>query len=129
MMVSEQKHALPADAKGSGADAALSPATSAPLEPLGFAHSLAASADPIAAAAAAAAVGLADPNGTLGDASFAALPFDESLMTGASTAGNGFFIDTAMLAQHIAAVVADEKKLSDVRDACDVDIRTIRDWC
>lgn len=88
------------------------------------AHAMAASADPVAAAAAAAAVGLADPNSTsaLSEAmAFAALPFDENLMNlpnGHGNSSNGaasnFFIDTAMLAQQIAAVVADEKKLSDV---------------
>lgn len=120
MMVSEQKHALPPpDAKGD----ATAPAAATPLDSLGFAsHALAASADPIAAAAAAAAVGLADPNSSLGDAmAFAALPFDESLMSGSSSSHSNshssFFIDTAMLAQQIAAVVADEKKLSDVRSA------------
>lgn len=64
---------------------------------------------------------------------FAPLPFDESLIAAsgansnaaASIASNSaaaaaiglpnFFLDTAALAQHLAAVVADEKKLSDVR--------------
>lgn len=65
---------------------------------------------------------------------FAPLPFDESLIASsavtssamsASTANGAmatstglpvnFFVDTAALAQHLAAVVADEKKLSDVR--------------
>lgn len=69
---------------------------------------------------------------------FAPLPFDESLLAaagassaaGASITGLGgaassataglpnFFLDTAALAQHLAAVVADEKKLSDVRPCC-----------
>uniref|UniRef100_K3W948 PDZ domain-containing protein n=1 Tax=Globisporangium ultimum (strain ATCC 200006 / CBS 805.95 / DAOM BR144) TaxID=431595 RepID=K3W948_GLOUD len=47
---------------------------------------------------------------------FAALPFDENLMNlphGNGGSAANFFIDTAMLAQQIAAVVADEKKLSD----------------
>jgi hypothetical protein len=69
---------------------------------------------------------------------FAPLPFDESLLAAAgassatatsiaglssatSSAMTGlpnFFLDTAALAQHLAAVVADEKKLSDVRSCC-----------
>lgn len=85
------------------------------------ASSMAASADPIAAAAAAAAVGLTDPNSAsaLGEAmAFAALPFDENLMNMPNGSAANFFIDTAMLAQQIAAVVADEKKLSDVSIVC-----------
>lgn len=61
------------------------------------------------------------------NAAFAPLPFDEQLISAATSrststatsvpssahADSAFFVDTAMLAQQIAAVVADEKKLSD----------------
>lgn len=145
MMVSEQKHALQTSAARSNHAAnALATTTSTDaaagksntglvlvdavsqsmdMSFAATAHAMAASADPVAAAAAAAAVGLADPNAesALGEAmAFAALPFDENLMNlphgHSNGAASSFFIDTAMLAQQIAAVVADEKKLSDVSD-------------
>lgn len=62
---------------------------------------------------------------------FEPLGFDDSLITGSAAAptstattaalsgatGN-FFVDTAAFAEHLASVVADEKKLSDVRSRC-----------